>query len=78
MRACAQTGLVAPVLFNIQESLMHIEAIGFDVSPRLINIEPAVIRMQVRSRPGGRRHASAAIYDAPAHALLVPGRRSLL
>lgn len=72
---CAQTGLVAPVLFNIQESLMHIEAIGFDVSPRLINIEPAVIRMQVRAGLAGAAMPRRPVKcNAPTHALLVPGR----
>ena len=43
-----QAGLVAPVLFNIQDSLLHIEALAMDVSPRLINIEPTLIRFQAR------------------------------
>ena len=43
-----QAGLVAPVLFNIQDSLLHIEALAMDVSPRLINIEPTLIRLQAR------------------------------
>ena len=46
----AQAGLVAPILFNIQDSLLHIEAIGMDVSPRLINIEPTLVRLQARAR----------------------------
>lgn len=46
-----QAGLVAPVLFNIQDSLLHIEALAMDVSPRLINIEPTLIRFQARPPP---------------------------
>ena len=41
---------MAPILFNIQDSLLHIEAIGMDVSPRLINIEPTLVRLQARAR----------------------------
>ena len=40
---------MAPVLFNIQDSLLHIEALAMDVSPRLINIEPTLIRLQARA-----------------------------
>ena len=39
---------MAPVLFNIQDSLLHVEALAMDVSPRLINIEPTLIRFQAR------------------------------
>ena len=41
---------MAPILFNIQDSLLHIEAIGMDVSPRLVNIEPTLVRLQARAR----------------------------
>ena len=47
----AQAGLVAPIIFNIQDSLLHIEALAMDVSPRLINIEPTLIRFQARPLP---------------------------
>lgn len=60
---------MAPVLFNIQDSLLHIEALAMDVSPRLINIEPTLIRFQARPLLRSACEYLHAVGDVPGHAV---------
>ncbi|KAK9821905.1 hypothetical protein WJX81_000474 [Elliptochloris bilobata] len=74
-----RAGLVAPVLFNIQDSLLHVEALAMDVSPRLINIEPTLIRLggalaALGGREGVVNIAPSLISMAGAVTNVVPGK----